>query len=191
MAQQPEVQSEEARVAALSRGATHGASATGQAQRASDDAVRLKGEPRGSTVEINGAPEGGDFGSGTASEPKGLQAEPAAFTPSGTIPSGMVSSPGGFVPVSAVPEREREARLQTTLGKTSIGDRRELLAEEELEGLDAPTLRAIGHQRGYKMPEQAGSRRMRAEFLRAQNDDSSLKPQKKGLASKVREVVGR
>lgn len=174
-------QSEEARAAALAHAPSHTATATGQALQKEKEDERLENHPRGSTIEIEGGPTSGDFGGGEPQEPRGLQAEPAAFTASGTIPPAMVSSPGGFVPLSAVPEGEREERLQTTLGKTSRGDDGRALTEAEVDALDGPSIRAIGHQRGYHMPEQAGSRRMRQVFLTNQAEDPVLKDEKKGL----------
>lgn len=177
----PTTQSEETRGAILSQAPSNSASATGQAKREKDEEERLTDHPRGSTVEIEGAPEGGDFGAGTDAKPQGMQTEPAAFTPSGTIPAAMVSSPGGFVPLSAIPEGEREGRLRSTLGKQPIGDQHEKLTEEELGQLDGPSIRAIAVQRGYKNIPEFGSRTIRSRFLQEQDNDPLFekKPAKK------------
>ena len=183
------IQTEEARRAELSRAAPHGATATGQALHKGEEDDRLSGHPRGALQEPESGPEGGDFGEGTPAKPRGLQAEEATYIHSGTVPPNMVSSPGGLVPVGAVPESERDARLQTTLGKSAIGGDRRKLTEDEVAQIDGPSIRAIGVQRGYRMDGQFGSRSARAEFLRQQEDDQAFKP-KKGLVEKVKDKVG-
>lgn len=171
----PNVQTEEARRAELSRAAPHGATATGQALHKGEEDERLKDHPRGALEEPEDGPDGGDFGEGAVAKPKGLQAEEATYIHSGTVPPNMVSSPGGLVPVGAVPEDEREARLQTTLGRSAIGGDRRKLSEDEVAAMDGPSIRAIAAQRGYKVDNQFGSRTSRASFLQQQEEDPLFK----------------
>jgi hypothetical protein len=182
-----ETQDKAVRSAEIAKSASGTATATGQAREhdSGKEDERLKGADKHPQPE--GAPEGGDFAKVNYAQPQGLQAEPANFSVTGTIPAEVVSSPGGFVPLSSVSEGDRYARLESTYGKQPIGDQLERLTEEDLEGMDGPSVRAVGHQRGYKMPEQAGSRTMRATFLREQENDERFAEEKgkKGLAARV------
>jgi hypothetical protein len=186
-----QTQDEDARAAALSQSTAGSSSATAQAQQKDAEEERLADHPRGSTIEIEGAPTAGDFGGGEPQEPRGLLAEPAAFTPLGTIPAAMVSSPGGFVPLSAIPEGDRENRLQSTLGKQPVGDQRQQLSEDELAALDGPSIRAIAVQRGYKDIPEFGSRSIRKHFLIAQAKDPLLFEEKKSAGGVLRRLVGK
>jgi hypothetical protein len=171
---QEKVQNEEARKDALSRTAATGlGSATGQARenRSGAEDERLKGADKREAPE--GAPKMGDFARVELPEPDGLQAEPAAFSTAGTIPSGMVSSPGGFVPISAVSDPKRA--IERTLASTGRNPDDRKLTEEEVESLDGASVRAIGAQRGYEMPDMAGGRSMRRIFLEKQAEDSRFK----------------
>lgn len=184
-----ETQEKAVRESQINKTSSGGATATGQAREndSGKEDERLKDTDK--RPEPEGAPEGGDFAEVKYAKPQGLQAEPANFSVTGTIPADVVSSPGGFVPLSSVSEGDREARLESTLGKQPIGDQLNELTREDLEGMDGPSVRAVGVQRGYRMPDMGGSRTMRASFLREQEKDERFlegegKP-KKGLAARV------
>jgi hypothetical protein len=184
-----ETQDKETREKELAKSPSGAATATGQAREndSGKEDERLKDADRRPTPE--GAPKAGDFAPVDYPKPQGLQKEPANFSPTGTIPAEMVSSPGGFIPISSVAGDELEARLESTYGKQPIGDQLEELTDEQLVGMDGPSVRAVGLQRGYRMPEMAGSRTMRATFLREQGKDERFAEGKdsgkKGLAARV------
>lgn len=174
----------------LRRSSSGDGSATGQAkdQASGKEDERLKGSEDREGPED--APEKGDFGAVEYAQPVGLQAEPANFTSGGTIPAGMVSSPAGFVPISAVDDPE--AALERTLGKQgSTKDTRRLI-EDDLEQLDGPSIRAIGTQRGYHMPDLAGRGTIKTRFLALQDADPAFaekvaKVDRKGVAQRTPE----
>jgi hypothetical protein len=171
----------------LARSTSGSGSATGQAkeQASGREDERLEGSEDREGPEDG--PEKGDFGAVEYAQPVGLQAEPANFTSGGTIPAGMVSSPAGFVPLSAV--GDPEAALERTLGKQGSTKDNRRLTEEDLEQLDGPSIRAIGTQRGYQMPDLAGRGTIRGKFLAEQEKDerfSEEEPAKKGLLAKLK-----
>lgn len=170
-------QSAEVRAEALRAAPSGSGSATGQAKEndSGQEDERLVGSEDRPAPE--GAPERGDYGQVEYAQPVGLQAEPAAFTPGGTIPAGFVASPSGFVPASTVANPEEA--IETTLGKQKVAAPPRKLTQEEVEALDGPTVRAIGAQRGYQMPDMAGSRTARARFLAEQDKDPAFKKEEK------------
>jgi hypothetical protein len=179
-------QTDEKRKEGLSGAPSGGQTATGQAKEDASGAeeARLKGTEDRPAPE--GGPEKGDFAPVDYPEPSGAQAEPANFTFGGTIPSNMVSSTNGFVPVSAVSDPE-EALERTLASTRRIRDDRKL-SEEELEAMDGPSVRAIGVQRGYEMPDLAGGGVTRRRFLAQQEKDEAFSEKKEGksLLDKVR-----
>lgn len=136
-----------------------------------------KGDERGSQLEIEGGEptptiEGGD-------KPRGLQAEPALFVSNGQVAHDMVPSPTGLQPIAAVaatPEEakkkidERVEQHQQYINRTQNKDK--VLDEATVGRLGKAELRAIALQRGYDVPE-AGTRAIRANFLRAQGEAES------------------
>lgn len=185
-----QTQSSEARSATLnaSATATTPSSATGQAKENDSGKEDERLEGRDEQQEPQNAPTKGDFAQVKTEAPKGLQAEPANFTTSGTIPAGFVSSPTGFVPLSAV--SDPEAALERTLAANGRNRDERKLSEEEVEAISGVELRAIGVQRGYELPDFAGQHTMRRRFLREQEKDESLteKSEKRSLTARL---VGR
>lgn len=156
------------------------ASATGQQIAWENGETEVpKGDERGSQLEIEGGDptptiEGGD-------KPRGLQAEPALFVSNGQVPHDMVPSPTGLQPVAAVAGTPEEAKEkidqrvdehQKYVSRTQEKDR--VLDEATVGRLGKAELRAIALQRGYDVPE-AGTRAIRANFLRAQSEAGSSK----------------
>ena len=135
------------------------------------------GEDRGSKVEIEGGDptptlEGGDA-------PRGLQAEDALFVSNGQVASDMVPSPTGLQPVGAVAATPEEAKEMIEKRKTDHQAyvegtaKLENIDEQTINRLGKTELRAIGVQRGYKMPD-TGTRAMRATFLAEQAKDERV-----------------
>lgn len=135
------------------------------------------GDDRGSKVEtVGGDPtptlEGGDA-------PRGLQAEDALFVSNGQVASDMVPTPTGLQPIGSVAASPEEA--QTMIDKRKEDHLAYVAGTAKLDELDEPTinrlgkteLRAIGLQRGYKMPD-SGTRAMRAAFLAEQGKDERV-----------------
>lgn len=154
--------------------------ATGmQIQHESGDQHIPSGKEAGSQVPVvGGDPQPDAIGKGN--KPKGLQAEPALFVSNGSISSTDVPTPQGLQPIGAIatsPEHgeqlqaQRKADHQKYVDKTKVHTHK--LDEATVGRLHRTELRAIGLQRGYKMPE-SGHRVTRAAFLDAQSKDSTI-----------------
>lgn len=85
----------------------------------------------------------------------------------GTIPHAHVSSPAGLVPArNAADLKKYEEKLQETV-KPSVTDPEDEIAEDTLMTMGKAELRAIAHQRGYKIG-QGGKRTLARNFLSEQ-----------------------
>lgn len=141
-----------------------------------------EGEDRGSKIEIAGGAPKPD-----SERPKnsGAQTEPARFTSNGQIPHNNVGSPTGSVPVGALDltVEEAEARVQATNDDhdayVAQRGKRTKLAAETIHRLPAVEIRAIAEQRGYVLPEFAGTRATRTSFLKAQDEDTQIEDTRK------------
>jgi hypothetical protein len=150
-------------------------SATGAALAAADHEIP-QGEDRGSTVPI----EGDITPDSEGREAQGAQLEPARYTSNGQLPHNMVPSPSGTVPVGAVATSPEDAqkRVEDVLkahdeyvaGRNTI----KKLDTATIHRLTGAELRAIGEQRGYSMPNNVGTRAMRARFIEAQDKDENI-----------------
>jgi hypothetical protein len=112
------------------------------------------------------------------SPPKGLQAEAAFFTRTGSIPGNSVPSPSGPVPASTIAD---EATRNAAVEQARAGATRERqgrngrfrLSDEYAQRLSPAELRAVASDRGY--PDVFGGRQtVLAKFLDAQKKDQSL-----------------
>jgi hypothetical protein len=161
------------------------ASATGQQIAWENKEIEVpKGKERGSQLKVEGGEpkptlEGGD-------KPRGLQAESALFVSNGQVPHDMVPSPTGLQPVAAVAATPEDAKKRIDqrveehekyINRTQQ-DRDRILDEATVGRLGKTELRAIALQRGYDVPE-AGTRAIRANFIRAQKEASKSQRGKK------------
>ena len=152
-------------------------SATGAALAAQAKEVP-SGDERGSKVKTG---EGDAQPDAKVQAPVGAQAEPARFTSNGQVPHATVGSPTGSVPVSALASSPEDAEKRIDeqneahddfVAKRLNRDRR--LDPATLNRLSGAELRAIGAQRGYKLPDYSGSRTTRQAFIEAQDKDTNL-----------------
>jgi len=191
----PNLQPEEVRERNLETAPRGTQTATGKAIAAEDEADRIDSlEDRGGNEDLIGeAQEEGDYISGEASEPIGLQAEGAAYATNGSVPARMVASPTGLVPVSAVagsPEaaearlkQQRQAEVDAV--KNRSGSLQEI-PEDKIAAMNGAEARAILHDRGYMNTNdsnQLSNRAARRELIKAQSADERIKGSKKSQKS--------
>lgn len=184
-AQHP-VQSDEAREATLAGVSTGGLTASGHAaaqldEENSDEKRISELESRGSTTPIaEGDSLVADYAGNDSQKPVGLMAEKASFVKNGSLPAGQLPTPTGLMPASALATSPEDAnkRLEEHV-KTLNGRSRTLeyqkLSRAQIDAMSGAELRAVAHDRGYDLGDQAGNRATRKRFIEAQNRDESLK----------------
>lgn len=170
--------------------ATGAESATGTAiaEARRDDIPQ--GEDRGSKVAIEGGEPQPDYlDDGTANK---NPEEPAVFSSNGQILPGTAPSPSGPVSVSATganalggaeagvkapdsPSIQAQKDFNAQRAAAQEESKADVLDEQTVSRLSKTDLRAIGHQRGYDMPDTGGTRTMRAAFLAGQKKASETK----------------
>jgi hypothetical protein len=153
-------------------------SATGTALNEAARTDVPKGKERGSTVPIDGGQPKPDYLE--EGNPNKISKEPAKFTSNGQVPDGTVGSPSGSVPVAAFARDQKHAdqllKDQAEKHNAYIEARNnpKKLDDNTVNRMGGAELRAIGLQRGYDLGER-GTRGTRAEFIRAQDKDKTLK----------------
>lgn len=170
--------------------ATGAESATGTAiaEARRDDVPQ--GEDRGSKVAIEGGEPQPDYlDDGTTNK---NPEEPAVFSSNGQILPGTAPSPSGPVSVSATganalggaeagvkapdsPSIQAQKDFNAQRAAAQEESKADVLDEQTISRLSKTDLRAIGHQRGYDMPDTGGTRTMRAAFLAGQSKASEKK----------------
>jgi hypothetical protein len=164
----------------VGRAAVGTGTATGQeALRRAGEEKRVKGKERGSTVKSTAPVPPADYIAAKGNKPMGAQKEPATFVGNGTVDLNSVASPSGPQPVSTVASTPEEAKKIVDKRKADFKteSRREApkaLDDDLIYKMSAAELRAVAHDRGYKISDSAGRRGTRAAFIQAQKDDKSL-----------------
>lgn len=171
-----EAQDDEVREKVLDRAPSGTGTATGKAK---SEREIPKGKDRGAKEPHDEGASPDYFEGGK--KPEGAQAEPARFTPTGSIRAGMVASPTGPVPASArarsseegekLLERQKERERESVLGRE---EGRGAVTEDQLNRMSASEIRAVAHDRGYDLGARGGRHRTRRAFLRAQEEDETL-----------------
>jgi hypothetical protein len=96
----------------------------------------------------------------------GAQLEPALIAKDGgSIPHGMVSSPTGLIPASATSDPVAALAKYEASVKRSLHDAE--LSEETLSAMNKHEIRAVAHDRGYRIGE-GSQRALKSRFLEAQ-----------------------
>lgn len=156
--------------------ATAKSSATGQAIASQHEEIP-QGEDRGSKIPITGDPE--------SKGNQGAQTEPARFGSNGQVPHRTIATPSGPVPAGAMkaPKDAIENRIDRQNAQHDKfvrlrNDRDRRLTEKEIAGASGAELRAIGQQRGYVLPDYAGTRVVRTAFQDAQDKDKNIADKK-------------
>jgi hypothetical protein len=155
--------------------------ATGMQLAAADDKKLIpKGKDRGSQLKIEGGEPAPSHSE--AQKPRGLQKEPAMFVTNGSIEHGAVPTPSGLQPVAAVATSPEDAkkRVEKRVDEHKrfverTVERRERLDDATVGRLGRAELRAVALQRGYEDIPEAGTRAVRAAFLREQKNDKLVK----------------
>lgn len=138
----------------------------------------------GSELEVEGDPQPDADG---ATEPAGLQAEPAEWVGNGSLPPNMLPSPSGPVPASAI-HHTKEAADAAVEKAYATADKefderfaaRSEIPADTIARMSAAELRAVATDRGYKdVTSTMGRKSARSAFLKSQNDDADTSKGKK------------